>query len=152
MSTEPRTSNRLKSAAILAVTLVIGMVLGGLITARIVQQRFDQIAALRSERGFHRFIERAIEYESPEQREQVREVIDRMSGRMFEHLRSSRSEATEILDSARAELSEILSAEQMEQLEKRLRRRRMGGPPMRGRRGPPVDGPPHDRPPPPPGN
>ena len=131
---------RLKSAGIIFVTLIMGMVLGGLLTARIVQSRIDEVAALRSQHRFTRFIERSIEFESEEQREQVSEILDRTAGRMFDHLRSSRREARSILDSARAELGEVLSKEQMERLERRLRRR-----PHRGRPERPFDGPPPPR-------
>jgi hypothetical protein len=85
-------------------------------------------------------MERSIEYDSPEQREQVQEIIDRTSRQMFEHLRESRYEASQILDSARSELSEILSEEQMRALERHFRRRM--GPRMRDRMGPPGAGPP----------
>lgn len=136
-----RTKARLKSVAIIVVMLIIGMVLGGLLTARIVQNRFDRIEALRTQHGFTRFMERSIEFESPEQREEVRRILDRTADRMFEHLRSSRREAMQIMDSARADLSQILSERQMEQLERHLRRRRH----RMDRPGPPHDGPPRRR-------
>ena len=123
MSAEnPEKRNRIKSAVIIAVTLVIGMVLGGLITAQLAHDRMDRIAALRSQRGFARFIERSIDYESPAQQEAVHEILDRTSVRMFEHLRRSREETASILDSARDELGKVLSPEQMEHLEQKLRR------------------------------
>lgn len=116
--------NRLKSAGIVIVTLIIGMVLGGLITARIVHNRMDHIADVRSQRGFTRFIERSIEYESPEQRREVGRILDRTAENMFRHLRLSRKQTVQILDSARAKLGEILSEKQMERLDKRLRHHR----------------------------
>jgi hypothetical protein len=135
----PGKKNRLKSAGIIIVTLIIGMVLGGLITARIVHNRVDRIAAVRSHRGFTRFIERSIEYESPEQREQVGEILDRTADSMFRHLRLSRQQTMQILDSARTDLREVLSQEQMERLDKRLRRHRRKHPLGRG------EEPPHRR-------
>jgi hypothetical protein len=116
------TKNRLKSAGIIIVTMIIGMVLGGLITARIVHDRMDRIESVRSQRGFTRFIERSIEYESPEQREQVAKILEGTAESMFSHLRLSREQTRQILDSARVELRKVLSDEQMERLEKRLRR------------------------------
>ena len=124
--------NRLKSAGIIIVTLIIGMVLGGLLTARIVHDRMDRIAAVGSHRGFTRFMERAIKYESPEQREQVGEILDRTADSMFRHFRLSREHTAQILDSARTELREVLSAEQMERFEKRLRRHRRKHPMRQG--------------------
>jgi hypothetical protein len=131
---------KLKSLAIIVATLIIGMVLGGLITARLVNKRLDHITALRSQRGFTHFIERSIEYESEEQREQVAEILDRTARQMFEHLRASRETTMRLLDSTRADLSEVLSEEQMEQLERRLKRRGRRDQEMRRRRHrPPTD-------------
>lgn len=116
--------------------MIIGMVLGGLLTARIVNDRMDHIESVRSQRGFTRFIERSIKYESPEQQQEVAEILEGTSERMFQHLRLSRQQTRQILDSTRAELGEVLSEEQMEKLEKRLRRHRRDRP-MRGGEGPP---------------
>ena len=122
MTENTEKSNRWKSAGIIILTLIIGIVLGGLVTARIVHQRMDDIAGVRSQRGFTRFIEKSIEYENEEQRQQVAEILDQTAESMFRHLRSSRRQSREILDSARTDLSGVLSEEQMEKLEKRLRR------------------------------
>jgi hypothetical protein len=141
-SRRSQTLARLKSAGIIVATLIIGMVLGGLLTARIVQNRIDDVAALRSQKRFTRFIERSIEFENEDQRRQVSAILDTTADRMFEHLRSSRQEARTILDSARSQLGEVLSEQQMEQLEKRLHHRRGKRPPGPAFEGPP---PPHRR-------
>lgn len=148
-----RRADRIKSVAIVVVVLIIGMVLGGLITARLVQKRIETFTQMRSERGFTRFLEGAIQYDSEEQREQVEAILEATSERMFEHFSATRFEARQILEETRAELRQILRPEQMRQLERQLRQRmpRNGpmGPRMRPgerpgkRRGPP---------PPPPGN
>jgi uncharacterized membrane-anchored protein YhcB (DUF1043 family) len=134
-------SNRWKSAGIIILTLIIGIVLGGLVTTRIVNKRMEDISTVRSQRGFTRFIEKSIEYESDEQRQEVAKILDRTAESMFQHLRLSRRQSRDILDSARTELSGVLSEEQMKKIEKRLRRhgrdRPMGpqdGPPRKRRR------------------
>ncbi len=133
---------RTKSALLIVATLIIGAVIGALVHARITDQRFDRLAAMRSHRGFARLIERSVEFESPEQREAVLDIADAASTRLFENMQRTRRETAEILDSTREQLSHVLSPDQMEQLEKRLMRHRSEQ--MRRR--------PRDMPPPPPGH
>lgn len=115
---------RTKSALLIVATLIIGAVIGALVHARITDQRFDRLAAMRSHRGFARLIERSVEFESPEQREAVLDIVDAASTRLFENMQRTRRETAEILDSTREQLSHVLSPDQMEQLEKRLMRHR----------------------------
>jgi hypothetical protein len=133
-------STRFKSAVLILVTLLIGGIIGALIHAQITERRFDRLDTLRSNRGFVRMIERAVEFESPEQREQVLDIADATAVRLFETMQRTRRETKAILDSTRQQFSEILSEEQMARLEKRLLRRPDR---MRRRR-------PGRRPPPPP--
>jgi hypothetical protein len=134
-------STRFKSAVLILVTLVIGGIIGALIHAQITERRFDRLDTLRSNRGFVRMIERSIEFDSPEQREQVLDIADETAVRLFETMQRTRRDTKAILDSTRQQLAEILSEEQLEQLEKRLLRRPDR---LKGRR-------PGRRPPPPPG-
>lgn len=115
---------RAKSALLIVATLIIGALIGALVHARITDQRFDRLAAMRSHRGFARLIERSIEFESPEQRRAVLEIVDSTSARLFENMQRMRRETAVILDSTREKLSQVLSEEQMDQLEKRLMRHR----------------------------
>ncbi|MGA7303706.1 MAG: hypothetical protein WBW88_02480, partial [Rhodothermales bacterium] len=115
---------RTKSALLIVATLIIGAVIGALVHARITDQRFDRLAAMRSHRGFARLIERSVEFENPEQREAVLDIVDAASTRLFENMQRTRRETAEILDSTREQLSHVLSPDQMEQLEKRLMRHR----------------------------
>ena len=139
-------SPRVKSALLLAATLLIGGVLGALLHARLAERRIERIAFLRSSQGFARYLERAIEPESPEQRAAVRAILDRAAARMGEHVARSRRERRAILDSTRAELRTVLSEEQMARLEARLAPRRPGrserGEHRRHRDGRPERGPP----------
>jgi hypothetical protein len=132
-----------KSALILLGTLVIGMVLGGLVNARMVDQRIERIGYLRSEPGFVRYWHRAIEPTDEAQRLEIEAVLDGAATRMAEHMRRSRSEARAIMDSTRAELSRVLTEEQMRQLEEarpRLRQRPEHRERRGERRGPPRPG------------
>lgn len=127
---------RAKSALLLIGTLLIGIVLGVLLHARLSEQRIERLAFLRSQRGFVRFMERAIEPRDEEQRQAIRAVLERAAQRMAEHQTESRREARVILDSTRAELRALLTDEQLRQLEEHLEFRREYRP-GRGRRGPP---------------
>jgi len=133
-------TTRVKSAILLVVTLIIGGVIGALLQAQLTEKRFDRIESLRSNRGLARMIERSIEFESPEQREQVLDIVDDAGKRLFENMQRNRRDARAILDSTRERLAEILTEEQMEKLEEQLTRRREGT--KRGRR-------PNRHPPPP---
>lgn len=135
-------SPRTKSILLLLVTLVLGVVLGALLNARLAQERMERIAFLRSQRGFMRFLEDVVEPESPEQRQAVRDVLRRSAQRMAEVREQHRAEMQSILDSTRTELEGVLTDRQLEQLEQRLEMHRMNH--RRGRGGPP----PHRGPPP----
>ncbi len=135
---------RIKSTLLILATLVIGGIIGALIHAQVSEQRFERLESLRTNRGFARFIDRVIEFDTPEQREQVLDIVDAASVRLFENMQKTRRESRAILDSTRAKLAEVLSEEQLEQLDRHLTRRREG---RRHRRGPMDDGPPPGPPP-----
>jgi hypothetical protein len=119
-------SIKTKSALILAATLLLGMVLGGLVNARMVDSRVEQIGHLRTDRGFVRHFDTAIEPVDDEQEARIREILDRNAARMTDHMRRSRAEARAIMGSMREELSLILTDEQMAQLQERRPRLREG--------------------------
>lgn len=130
-------SPRGKSILLLLATLAIGIVLGALLNARLADHRIQRIESLRSQRGFTRYIERAIEPQDEAQREAVRDILQQSGERMNMHMRQSREQVRSILDSTRLALDSVLTDEQMEQLDRRLEERRRDGRPSRGRRGPP---------------
>ena len=128
---------RTKSALLLTLTLLIGMVLGALLNARLAEQRIERIAFLRSSQGFIRFMNRAIVPRDEAQQAAIHAVLERAAMRMADHLYETRTEMRAIIDSTQAELRSILTTEQMNQLEESLRIRQRNGPGPRGRRGPP---------------
>lgn len=119
-------TTRVKSVILILATLVIGGLIGALVQAQLTERRYDRLESLRSQRGLARLVERSIEFESPEQREQVMEIIDEAAVKLFEKMRETRRESRAILDSTKEKLAEILTDEQMEKLEKRLTRGRKG--------------------------
>ena len=137
-------TDRTKSVLLIVATLVIGMVLGSLVTGAIANRRLDSLAEARGRMSA--FFVDAIEPESEEQAEAIREVLDGAAPRFKEIFEATRGEMKRLSDSVMAELDPILTDEQKERLEKRmqLRLRR----PPRGREGRPGfgDGPPGLRP------
>ncbi|MGI9174642.1 MAG: hypothetical protein ACR2GR_04935 [Rhodothermales bacterium] len=150
---------RSKSILLLLATLLIGMVLGALINARLAEQRLERIAFLRSSRGFVRFWEEAVEPQDEAQREAIEAVLEQAGRRLAEHMRTTSGEMQDIIDSTKTELDALLTPEQRARLERRMQRRRQNrfedrrperfeerrGPPGRG--GGPPGGPPRQRPP-----
>ncbi len=137
-------SARTKSVLLVIATLLIGLVLGALLNARLAERRIERIASLRSERGFVQFIEDAVQPRDDSQREAIRDVLRRAGERMAAHQERSRREARAMLDSTRAELADVLTPEQMQRLDERFeagRRMRRFGPEQRHRgEGPPRYG------------
>ena len=65
-----------KSALMLFSTLLIGMLLGSLITGAVNNRRMRSLAEIRSARGLAYYLEHVVEPESDEQREAIRAVLD----------------------------------------------------------------------------
>lgn len=129
---------RAKSTLILFATLALGLVLGSLITGAVVNRRLDRIAEMRTARGMAFFLERVIQPESEEQREEIRAVLDHVAPAFTEEFRASRERMRTLSDSLRVALEPLLTDAQKVRLEEGMRMRR-GSPPF---------GPQGDRPPP----
>lgn len=136
-------SARTKSLLLLIVTLLLGVVVGALLNARLAQERMERIAFLRSERGFMRFLEDVVEPEDASQRQLIREILRTSAQRMAQVRTRHHAEMQSVLDSTRAQLEEVLTDEQLERLDERLQQRRFDRRRGPGRRGPP----PHRGPP-----
>jgi hypothetical protein len=131
---------RTKSVLILSATLLIGIVLGGVISGAIVNRRLQHLTELRRPGGFAFFLEHAIQPEDEEQAAAIQAVLERMGPRFHEILERSHSEMEALRDSVHAELDPILTEEQKERLEARTHMRPgfMRPPGFRGPR-PPRD-------------
>ncbi len=138
-------TDRTKSALLIVATLVIGMVLGSLVTGAIANRRFDSLAEARGRMSA--FFADAIEPESEEQAEAIRKVLDGAAPRFKEIFEATRGEMKRLSDSVMAELDPILTDAQKERLEKRMRFRPRRPPPpgMRGPRGDSADRVRHNR-------
>lgn len=129
---------KLKSTIVIVATLLIGMVLGSVITAAFVKNRaFDRIAEMRNERGFVKRIERIIQPDD-DQKEKVREILVEHFEKMHQLGEEMRITFKTMNDSLIKDLEPILHPEQIERFKKRMERmKRFGGPPGK-RHGPPF--------------
>ncbi len=112
-----------KSALIIAVTMIIGILIGTFIVAPQIARRYlTRIEMLRHEPGFARGIEGMI-LPDQSQRERIRPIIKKYGGRFETLFQRHREEVQALVDSLRAELDPLLTEEQRQRLE-RIRSRR----------------------------
>ena len=136
---------KLKSTIVIVSTLLIGMVLGSVITAAFVKNRaFDRIAEMRNERGFVKRIERLIQPDE-EQKEKVREILVKHFDKMHQLVEEMRITFKTMNYSLIKDLKPILHPEQIERFKKRMERmKRFEGPPGKPHRPPFRDRKPQD--------
>ena len=149
-----------KSVLMLFSTLLIGMLLGSLITGAANNRRMRNLAEMRSARGLAYYLEDVVRPDSEEQREAIRAVLEEAAPKFAETMMESRERMRELTDSVRAELDPLLTEEQRQRLEERMHIGRgtphgspgePGPDDERRRRRPPPEGDRHHRTPPPPG-
>ena len=113
---------RTKSALLLVATLVVGLLVGAVTTGSIVNNRLDQIRAMRSQGGFVGMLEQVIEPTDEAQRAEIRAVLERSEARFSEIRRECRGLYTASRDSMRADLASILTPTQQTRLDEWLSR------------------------------
>ena len=139
-----------RSALILLATLLIGALLGALITGALAQRRISRVAEMK-ERGFGMHIERIIQPRDEAQREAIRAVLKVAAQRNQEIMRGAREQIGYQLRQIREELLPLLDEEQRQRLESAaggFRRGFRGPPGPSGRRGPGPGRRPHGKRPP----
>ena len=107
-----------KGAAIIAATLIIGMLLGALAYGQFLQHRFR---AFPRPGHFAAFTEKFIEPRDAAQRREIRRVLRGAAPRLRELDRRHRESMRALLDSVHAELRVLLTPEQLERMEERRR-------------------------------
>lgn len=110
-----------KSALMLFSTLLIGMLLGSLITGAVNNRRMRSLAEMRSARGLAIRFEDMVRPENEEQREEIRAVLDQAAPKFAAVMLESRERMRSLRDSVRAELDPLLTEEQRERLEEGMR-------------------------------
>ena len=134
---------RTKSALLLIATLVVGVLVGAVTTGSIVNNRLDELKAMRSRGGFTGMLERVIEPTNEAQRAQIRAALEGSEARFSEALRECRGFHSAARDSMRADLDSILTPAQQTRLDQWLSRDRKSRNGRRARKGNPSkhDGP-----------
>ena len=110
---------RTKGALIIFSTLLIGVLIGTLLSGWFVR---DRLRPIPHPRHFVRSTERLIAPQDEEQRQAVRAVLRRYATALRELNAEHREALKEQLDATRAELAPLLSEEQLRRLDRRQRR------------------------------
>jgi galactokinase len=110
-----------KSALMLFSTLLIGVLLGSLITGAVNNRRMRSLAEMRSARGLAIRFEEMVRPESEEQREAIRAILDEAAPEFAAVMLESRERMRALRDSVLAELDPLLTEEQRERLEEGMR-------------------------------
>ena len=135
---------QLKNSLILAGTLIIGLVLGVLISGRVMHSKMTNFRNFYTEQGFNRQIMKVIR-PTEEQRKQLDPVFRAQAKRNHDLFIQCRESHRELMEQFKQELNQYLTAEQMKRLERMEMRMRRNQPdhfpppgmePGRGRRRP----------------
>ncbi len=113
-----------KTYLIIIFTLITGIVIGALINRALLQDRVQRVFSMRSPNVLTQsYLE--ILNPDPEQREQIKEILER-NGQVMDDIRSkSREDLESAMTAMMAELESVLTAEQIEKLKERSSRGRM---------------------------
>lgn len=106
-----------KSAILLFVAVGLGVMLGALGAATILNHRVDQLEALRKPGSFAPFIESLIEPTDEAQRAQLRVLLEEAEQQQQALRRSIHDQHRAIRDSLRVQLGQILTPEQLQRLD-----------------------------------
>jgi hypothetical protein len=117
-------TTRTTSLLLLVGALLVGAAIGALATGALMNNRLDELAALRMEGGVQAFLERGIQPVDQAQREQIRQVIEGVEHEQMALRREMVHRHRDLFDSLRAELDVILTDEQKDQLRAMIRRER----------------------------
>lgn len=113
-------SARTKSFLTIAGTLVLGMVLGGLLTGTVIGKRARTISGfLVNEKRFVAMAERLIQ-PTEQQRDTLRVILGNYGASFTERNRSHNQHQTQLLDSLYRDIMPLLTFEQQERVGKRL--------------------------------
>ena len=90
---------RTKSAFLLLAVLVLGIVIGMLVSGVLHNRRMDRIARIRTGPGIVQLVERAVQPESEEQRAQIREIMEAAAPRFAGVFQRTQEEMRTLSDS-----------------------------------------------------
>jgi len=117
---------QIKPTLIIIGTLLLGIVLGTLISGTLADQRYRRIRSMMRPPGFAEELVEAIQPKDEEQHRAIMAIVENADLRMQDLMRQSRAEMHAKIDSMAAELRPLLTDEQKTRLEKHLGDRRPG--------------------------
>jgi len=106
---------KLKYSLILVTTLIIGMIIGFLISGRMISTRVDQMRNYYTDNGFNREFIRIIQ-PSPEQRDEIMPILRKYAGINREHMLDFHEGQRELFFELKDELDTHLTDEQIQKL------------------------------------
>ncbi|TFG63413.1 MAG: hypothetical protein E4H28_06430 [Gemmatimonadales bacterium] len=119
-------STRTKSTLLLAGVLLLGMLLGALVSGTISNRRLASIAELRTSRGMAFVLEEVVQPANEEQRNAFRAVIEETAPEYADVFERTGAELRALNDSVLARVRPLLTQEQVERLQGYLTMRREG--------------------------
>ncbi|TKJ37251.1 hypothetical protein CEE37_14150 [candidate division LCP-89 bacterium B3_LCP] len=123
-----------QSAFIILGTLIIGIILGAVLSTVFVHHRFQEIQGLMGPGQFEHFlIENVIRPVDDQQREALMKIAEKTSQKAMTSMTTFRSDMKTILDSLQTELKPILNDEQFQRLQQHIELGRKMHPMHRGR-------------------
>jgi len=117
-------SLQVKPSLIIVGTLLLGMVIGTLVSSVFVNQRFDRIRDMMGPHAFPRHILETIGPLEDEQRDAVFEVVERAADRIRNESSGTRVRIHAVLDSMVIELEPLLTDQQLQELKRKIGERR----------------------------
>jgi len=118
---------QLKNSLILTGTLLLGIIIGVLLSGRIMHSRVEHMKNFYTERGFNRQIMRAIK-PTDKQMEQLRPVFRDQAKKNQSLFENCQKKHRELLEGFRTQLEQYLTDEQLHRLDEMELRMRRGAP------------------------
>lgn len=111
---------QVKPTLIIIGTLLIGIVLGALMSGTLAERRHRKIRSMMRPDGFSEQLIELIQPQDNEQRDAIAAVLQNTGRRIDEMMRESRAEIHTMVDSMALELKPLLTDEQNARLQKHL--------------------------------
>lgn len=120
---------QLKNSLILSGTLILGIIIGILVSGRIMHSKVENFRNFYTERGFNRQIMRVIK-PTPEQKKALQPLLQEQAQKNQALFNECRKKHHELMESFREKLKDHLTKEQMtrlDKMEKNMRKRHGNG-------------------------
>lgn len=117
-------NSKLKIILAFTATLIIGVVMGALLSGAVAHYQTDRAEKMRTADGMTEALIETVEPTDAQQEEALRETMRRHSSELQEIRRSCRDDIRASVDSMHSEIANLLTEQQRERLQKRIGDRR----------------------------